>query len=174
MRKQLVRVVPVVAIAALIVFLVARPLRYLRYHRREVKVYFRDARGLRTGAAVRMAGVDIGSVASVRVRPDVRDTPAEVIMALQTPYALRVPKDASVSLETEGVLGPTFADIDITGASGPPLENAGVLKSKEGPRLTSEEVLQHFADIFKQKPCDQVRSETAIGKTSGKQDSRSR
>jgi ABC-type transporter Mla subunit MlaD len=121
-----------------------------------------------------MAGVDIGSVASVRVRPDVRDTPAEVIMALQTPYALRVPKDASVSVETEGVLGPTFADIDIIGASGPPLEDGGVLKSKERPGLTNEELLEHLAGIFKQRPCDQVRSETGIGKTPRNEDSRPR
>jgi len=174
MPKQAVRVVLVVAVAAVILFLVARPLRYLRYHRREVRVYFRDAQGLRAGAPVRMAGVDIGFVTSVRVRPDIRDTPGEVIMALETPYVLRVPKDASVSLETEGVLGPTFADIDIIGASGPPLENGGVLKAKEGTRLTSEELLEHLADIFKQKPCDQAGSGAGIGRSSGKEDSHPR
>jgi len=101
-----------------------------------------------------MAGVDISSIASVRVRPERPDTPAEVIMKLQTPYELKVPRDARVSLGTEGALSPTFTDIDITGASGPPLEDGGVLKSKEGPRLTSQELLEHLIDAFRRRPCE--------------------
>lgn len=175
MRRRVLRIVLVVAIAAAILFLLVTPLRRLRYHRREVRVYFQDAQGLRAGAPVRMAGVDIGSIASVRVRPERPETPAEVIMALQTPYELKVPGDASVSLETEGVLGPTFAEIEISGASGPPLENGGVLKSKEGQKLSSEQFLEHLADIFKRKPCDTPgRGEAETGSSSAKSGSRPR
>lgn len=120
---------------------------------------------MRAGAPVRMAGVDVGTIATVRVRPDQHGAPAEVIMALRTPYELIVPKDASVSLETAGVLGPTFAEIDIIGASGPPLENGGVLKSKEGTKLTTEQLIERVADIVKQKPCDaQAKSEPETGR----------
>lgn len=152
MWRRVLGIAVAIVIAALILVVATRP---LRYHRREVRVYFRDAQGLRAGAPVRMAGVDIGSVVSVRVRPDQRDTPAEVIMALQTPYELKIPRDATVSLETAGVLGPTFAGIDIIGASGPPLENRGVLKSKESTstKMTTEQLLERVADIVKQKPC---------------------
>jgi len=163
MRKRLLIIV-LVAIAA-IVFLLVKPLQY----RREVKTYFQDAQGLHVGASVRMAGVDIGSVTSVRVRPEMSATPAEVTMALRTPYALKIPKDASVSLQTAGVLGPTFAEIEIAGASGPPLENGGVLKSKEVVRLTPEQWLERVADVIKQRPCDTLaKSEAATGSGSDK------
>jgi len=159
MRKGFVAVALLVAIAA-IFLLVGKPFQ----HRREVRTYFQDAQGLRAGSSVRMAGVDIGSVTSVRVRPEISATPAEVTMVLRTPYALRIPKDASVSLETAGVLGPTFAEIDIAGASGPPLEKGGVLKSKEVVRLTPEQWLERVADIVKQKPCDALaKSDGASG-----------
>lgn len=105
-----------------------------------------------------MAGVDVGSVESVRVRPDLHA--AEAVLSLRTAYELRVPKDATVSLSTEGVLGPTFAEIEILGASGPPLENRGVLKSKETAN-TTEIIFDRVADIVKtldhvakQKPCE--------------------
>lgn len=39
--------------------------------------------------------------------------PAEVMMKLRTPYELHVPNDATVSLYTEGVLGETFAEINV-------------------------------------------------------------
>jgi len=117
-----------------------------------------------------MAGIDIGSVTSVRVRPEMSATPGEVTMALRTPYALKIPKDASVSLQTEGVLGPTFAEVEIAGASGPPLENGGVLKSKEVVKLTPEQWLERVADIvIKQRPCDTLaKSEAATGSGSDK------
>jgi phospholipid/cholesterol/gamma-HCH transport system substrate-binding protein len=78
-------------------------------HRLELKAYFPDALGLRAGAQVRLAGVEVGSVTSVRARPDMRDNPAEVTMLLNTPYELKLPTDSAVSLATAGVLGETFA-----------------------------------------------------------------
>jgi len=156
MRKRKLAAIIAVAIVAATVVLVTKPW----YHRREIRVYFQDAAGLRAGAPVRMAGVDVGSIVSVRVRPELHGSPAEAIMVLRTPYELNVPKDATVSLETAGVLGPTFAEIEIVGASGPPLENRGVLKSKESTKLTTEQIIDRVADIVKQRPCDaQARSE---------------
>ncbi|PYV50795.1 MAG: hypothetical protein DMG92_06460, partial [Acidobacteria bacterium] len=50
--------------------------------RLELTTYFADAQGLRRGAPVRLAGVNVGSISDVRVRPDLRDNPAEVKLAL--------------------------------------------------------------------------------------------
>jgi hypothetical protein len=52
-------------------------------------------------------------------------------MAISTPYELSIPDDSTVSLSAEGVLGPTFADIDTRFAHGQPLGNNGVLKGLE-------------------------------------------
>jgi len=51
-------------------------------------------------------------------------------MAIATSYNLRVPKDAIVAIQTEGILGQGYLDIDVSQASGLPIENYGYLKSK--------------------------------------------
>ena len=103
----------------------ARP----HHHALELKCYFKDAQGLRAGVKVRIAGVEVGTVTGVRVRPELRDNPAEVRITLQTPYELKVPDDSIVRLQSAGVLGDVFAEVDIQNASGPPVANGGVLKS---------------------------------------------
>jgi ABC-type transporter Mla subunit MlaD len=70
-----------------------------RSHSVSVKAYFDDARGLHAGAAVNIAGVAVGNVSSVRIRPELRDNPAEVVLLLNTPYELKIPEDSTVSVE---------------------------------------------------------------------------
>jgi ABC-type transporter Mla subunit MlaD len=55
-----------------------------------VKAYFTNASGLRDGANVRVAGVDVGSVKSVRVRPELKEEPVEVVMVLNPRYEVSV------------------------------------------------------------------------------------
>ena len=100
-------------------------------HQFEVKTYFRDARGLRAGAPVQVAGVDVGRVTDVRVRPELKQHPAEVVLLFQTPYKLEIPSDSVVLLSRAGMLGETYAEVDIRSASGPPVGNKGVLKARE-------------------------------------------
>ena len=84
------------------------------------KTYFTNVAGLHVGAAVRVAGVDVGSVSQINIRPELHEHPAEVVMVVTTPE-LRIPSDSVARLYTEGVLGQDFVDIDIAHASGPPL-----------------------------------------------------
>jgi ABC-type transporter Mla subunit MlaD len=133
-----------------IVFALARPSTHLL----EIKCYFKDAEGLRAGAKIRLAGVEVGSVASVRARPELRDHPAEVVMMLQTPYELNVPDDSVVTLESAGVLGDVFAQINIQDATGPPLRPGGVLKTRPGESPTPQQWLDCFSNVEAHKPCD--------------------
>jgi phospholipid/cholesterol/gamma-HCH transport system substrate-binding protein len=80
---------------------------------------FEDVNGLQVGAAVRIAGVEVGRVTRVWARPDRKDCPAAVAMRLSTPYDLRVPRDAIAEVSTEGLLGPEFVNINIQNATGP-------------------------------------------------------
>jgi ABC-type transporter Mla subunit MlaD len=140
-----------IAVAGVVlVVAVARPSARLF----DIKCYFKNAQGLRPGAKVRLAGVEVGSVTSIRVRPELRDHPAEVIMVLQTPYELKVPKDSVVTLESAGVLGEVFAQINIDQASGPPLENGGVLETRAGQSPTPQQWLECFSNVVAHKPCD--------------------
>lgn len=121
-------------------------------HRLQVKTYFEDAQGLQTGAAVRMAGVDVGTVSRIRVRPEMHS--AEVTMDLQTPYELKVPTDAIAIVETAGVLGESFVQIDIQNTSGPPLGKGGVIKSVPGARIDPQRLMECFSNLAEHKPCN--------------------
>jgi phospholipid/cholesterol/gamma-HCH transport system substrate-binding protein len=121
-------------------------------HRLQVKTYFEDAQGLHAGATVRVAGVDVGRVSTIRVRPEMHS--AEVMMDLRTPYELHVPSDAVATVETAGVLGEPFVQINIQSASGPPLTNGGVLKSRPGESISPQQWMECFGNLAEHKPCD--------------------
>jgi hypothetical protein len=111
-------------------------------HKLVVKAYFSNAMSLRNGAPVRLAGVDVGSVRSVRARPELKEAPAEVVMVLTPAYELKIPNDSTVSLATTGVLGSTYVEIDVAHASGAPIGsnvlsymNGGIHRFHGGMRL---------------------------------------
>ncbi len=146
---------PSIVIAAVVVVVLALLLALGRsYSTRQLhaKCYFQDAQGLRPGAEVRLAGVRVGSVRSVRVRPELRDHRAEVEVLFNTSYDLKIPEDAVASLQTAGVLGEVFVDIDIQRATGGPLAEGGVLRTRENPTLPN--LLECLSNIMEHKPCD--------------------
>ena len=93
----------------------------------------------------------MGGVTAIRVRPELRDNPAEVSISLDRSYMLNIPRDSVASLSTEGVLGPAFVDIDIRKASGPPLQNGAVLKTVSVDSLTPKQFLDRMSEIVQQK-----------------------
>lgn len=122
-------------------------------HSLRVRCYFQDAAGLRVGATVRVAGVNVGSVTSVRVRPEHPDYPAEVSLVLQTPYELNIPNDSVVTLETAGLLGETYPEIDIQGATGPVLQDGETLKTRPGQGPSMQQVMDCLTNLSEHKPC---------------------
>jgi|SRR5215471_5796949 len=141
----------VVACVGVVLFaILARP----SGHRLRLTCYFENAGGLKAGASVTVAGVKVGSVTTVRVRPELREHPAEVTMLLQTPYELKIPNDAIVILETAGVLGETFAEINIRNATGPPVKDGGTLNTRSGPSITGQQLLDCMSNLADHKPCD--------------------
>jgi ABC-type transporter Mla subunit MlaD len=147
MRK--VVLVLIVAVGFLAVLMIARPYS----HRLLLKTYLGDAHGLRRNAQVRIAGVEVGTVTDVRARPDLPDGSAEVTMSLHTDYDLRVPDDATVTADQAGILGETFLEIDVHGATGPPAHSGEVLKSRSSNGPTTQEFLEHLADLLSKRPC---------------------
>jgi len=97
---------------------------------------FQDVNGLHAGAKVRMAGVDVGAVRNVRAQPTDKACPGAVEMELRTPYELKIPRDSVASIATAGVLGPTFLETDVSGASGPTIQAGGQLPSRESEKFT--------------------------------------
>ena len=102
-----------------------------------LKCYFDNASGLRAGAPVRLSGVDIGNVNNIRVvsNPDKRQTPVEITFKVNTKYSFGLRKDSIASLETAGVLGETYVDIDSSQAAGPAAQNNDVLPIRDHPDI---------------------------------------
>jgi ABC-type transporter Mla subunit MlaD len=108
-----------------------------RFPRQELRTCFNDARGLRPGASVRIAGVDVGVVRVVRANPENKNCPAEVVMDLSTPYELKIPRDSIAEIQTGGLLGPSLVAIDVTQATREPIDNGGYLMSKQSSQGSS-------------------------------------
>jgi len=107
-------------------------------HKLTVVTYFENSAGLKTGAAVNLEGVTIGTVKTVTIdnSPERKLTPVKVVMKLDDKYASTLKKDSKASLSTVGVLGDTIVDINSQFAVGPPLQDGDVLKTTETPSLT--------------------------------------
>ncbi len=125
---------------------VTRP-TFFRHH---FKACFDDAQGLHSGARVRLAGVDIGTVRKVQANPQRKDCPAEVEMDVATSYEIGIPRDSVVDVATEGVLGGPYVKIDTTQAFGPPVENYGYLRTNPiAPQGSIEDYLKILDGILK-------------------------
>jgi phospholipid/cholesterol/gamma-HCH transport system substrate-binding protein len=102
-----------------------------------IRAYVDNAGGLRVGAPVRLEGVDIGNVTRIRVVQDQQRklAPVEVSMKVTNRYADVMKKDCQASLNTAGVLGEVFVDVDCRQATGKALQTGDTLPTKEVPQL---------------------------------------
>jgi len=136
-----------------------------------LKSYFDNAEGLRQGAPVRLSGVDIGNVASIRIVPD-KDkqlTPVEITMKVSTKYSYGMRRDSVTSLETAGVLGETYLDINSGQAVGPPVQDGDTLPTQVHPDFNqvvraSQSTLENMDALLKR--ADRILAFAESGKGS--------
>jgi phospholipid/cholesterol/gamma-HCH transport system substrate-binding protein len=100
------------------------------WQRYSVKTLFPNAAGLKPGAPVRLAGVEVGSVRQV----DLAGNQVEVVMEINRNYQQQVTTDSRASLGSVSLLGESAVDITASG-SGTPVPEWGYVPS--GPAAGS-------------------------------------
>ena len=157
-------------ILAVLLFLMSGTGGYFS-HRIKLNSYFDNAEGLRVGAPVRLAGVDIGNVIKILVVPD-KDkqiTPVKIIMKVSTKYIFNLRRDSVTSLDTAGVLGETYLDIDSSQAIGQEVQDGDTLPTATHPDFnavvrSSQSTLQNMDALLKR--ADRILAFAESGKGS--------
>jgi len=136
-----------------------------------LKCYFDNAQGLRPGAPVRLSGVDIGNVTRISIvaDKDKQQTPVLVVMKVSTKYGYGLRRDSTTSLETAGVLGETYLDIDSSQAVGGPVQDEDTLPTQVHPDFNqvvraSQSTLQNMDALLKR--ADRILAFAESGKGS--------
>ena len=134
-----------------------------------IKSYFDNASGLRIGAPVRLSGVDIGNVTKISIVKEKPLTPVEITMKVSTKYSYDLRRDSVASLETAGVLGETYLDIDSSQAVGGALQDGDTIPTQVHPDFNqvvraSQSTLQNMDALLKR--ADRILAFAESGKGS--------
>jgi phospholipid/cholesterol/gamma-HCH transport system substrate-binding protein len=102
----------------------------------ELKADFSSTSGLKEGASVEIAGVEVGRVRSIVLKDD----QAQVVLAIED--GITVYNDAIASIKTRGIIGEKFMGLS-PGGSGDPLSMGGTIVDTESG-IDLEEVISQF------------------------------
>ena len=92
-----------------------------------VTAQFPNVSGVNVGTDVRVAGIKIGQVVTVKLDP--KSYQAEVGLALDP--SVKVPEDSSAAITSEGILGGTYMAL-MPGGSPAPLKDGDVILDTQG------------------------------------------
>lgn len=99
-----------------------------RYH---LRLLMTRVEGLQTGAPVRLAGVHVGTVTSVKFSPDVRENRIIVELEIDAKVKNRIRKDSIAHIGTLGLLGDKYVGITLGSPDQPRLEDGDFLQAAE-------------------------------------------
>ncbi len=137
----------------------------------EIKAYFNQIEGLKTGAPVRLSGYDIGSVSGIAL-VDEKTGNVEVRMRIDNELKRFIRLDSQASIETEGLVGKKIVTITPGSPNLEEIEDGGIIKSKNPLNISaiveeSEAVISYLKDLT--KDLSEIVSKVNEGKgTAGK------
>lgn len=98
---------------------------------------FENAGGIKSGATVEIAGVEVGRVRSVDIDKDYR-----ALISLSIEKDIKIQEDAIASIRTKGLIGEKYIEIS-PGGSENILPNGGTIKETE-PAIDVEKIIGKF------------------------------
>lgn len=142
---------------AILVFLISGTSGFFTSQIRLV-AYFDNAEGIRPGQPVDLQGVAIGNVTSVRIVPGRPKAPVQVMMKINSKYTefIRIGNEGSTAtVQTAGVLGESFIDIESLNAKGPIATDGAELRAGNTPGYqdvirSSQGTLQNIDVLLRQ------------------------
>ncbi len=105
-------------------------------HLYEVTAEFTSASGLKAGASIEIAGVEVGRIKSISLKDD----RAMVVMAIREGVPLY--DDSIASIKTRGIIGDKYVSLS-TGGGGDPLKPGGRIRDTEAG-LDIEELVSQY------------------------------
>jgi len=102
----------------------------------ELVADFSSSSGLKKGASVEIAGVEVGRVRSIALKED----QAQVVLAIED--GITVYNDAIASIKTRGIIGEKFMGLS-PGGAGEPLTKGGTIVDTESG-IDLEQVISQF------------------------------
>jgi len=100
-----------------------------------IYVNFADINGLVDGAPVRLAGLDVGTVQSIRFPEDLEQRQASVALSIKSRYMSRIREDSIAFIDSKGLLGDKLVNITLGSVNSPPLQEGGTLRTKSAPSI---------------------------------------
>lgn len=102
----------------------------------EIEAPFNSATGLKPGAAVEIAGVQVGRVKSIRLKDD------QAIVRLAVYNDIKLYSDTFASIKTRGIIGEKFLALS-PGGGGDPLQAGDIIRDTESG-LDLEELVSQY------------------------------
>jgi phospholipid/cholesterol/gamma-HCH transport system substrate-binding protein len=98
---------------------------------------FKDISGLRIGAPIFLAGLNVGKVEGIRFPTTLEEKDVVVTLKVNHTYQERIREDSQASITTQGLLGDKAIFVTVGSAQSPELQSGGYLKIREGLSLES-------------------------------------
>lgn len=92
---------------------------------------FTDISGLRIGAPVQLAGINIGFVDNIKFSKDLMNKEIEVSFEIADKYRERIREDSVATINTQGLLGDKFIFVSVGSADQPELKDGAYIKTRE-------------------------------------------
>ena len=118
-----------------------------------VNAYFTNVQGLRSGAVVRLSGIDVGSVKSIQIVPDTTGR-VQVQMSLSEDIKRFIRTDTKALIETEGLVGNKVVVLEIGSNTSEEVKDGGYIQTREQPSFTAilnetQGVIQYTKEMTK-------------------------